>query len=274
MSASLTSFVPAYDEDKELHNEMMSLFGNLQLEVILRPTPSVPIPEEDKELFRMANDLAYAWMTQSNYDPSHNYDHIAHVVSHAKTLLEAEQEAKPHIHFDVTAVFLATLFHDIDDHKYLKTDVDLSNVIPKVCQFLGTSKEFAEKVQSIAHNVSWTKEMKSPESAKKALEKYPEIAIVQDADRLEALGARGIGRCFTYLGATKHTPFLAAFINHYFEKLLLIPDRMKTDKGKQIAQDRVQLLHLVAGQFRVEEDMSNIGFGVSGLGGLEDVNGS
>jgi len=91
----------------------------------------------------------------------------------------------------------------------------------------GASKELAEKVQTIAKHVSYTTEVKTPHLIKGALERYPELAIVQDSDRLDAIGAVGIGRSFTYCGAKQEGKPMQTSIDHYDDKLLKLEHMMK-----------------------------------------------
>jgi uncharacterized protein len=99
-----------------------------------------------------------------------------------------------------------------------------------------------------------------------------ELEIVQDADRLDALGAIGIARTFNY-GGFKNRPLYnpdiapnlnmskeeyknseSPTLNHFYEKLLLLKDKMNTETGKKIAQERHQFMELFLSQFYAEWD--------------------
>lgn len=89
--------------------------------------------------------------------------------------------------------------------------------------------------------------MKDPDVIRRLIfeEGYPELAIVQDADRLDALGAVGIARCFTYLGAKgrgKGSWELEEAIEHFGEKLEKLEGMMKTESGREMARVRTERL--------------------------------
>lgn len=90
----------------------------------------------------------------------------------------------------------------------------------------GASDTLALKVQMIAKNVSYSTEVKNPRLNRAILMQHPELAIVQDADRLDAIGAVGIGRAFAYGGSMK-TGGLSAVMTHFGEKLEKLEGMMK-----------------------------------------------
>ena len=89
--------------------------------------------------------------------------------------------------------------------------------------------------------MSYSSEVKDPAHVKALIEKYPELAIVQDADRLDAIGAIGIGRTFTFGGA-KGARNMGETIKHFDEKLEKLEVMMKTAPGKQMARHRTARL--------------------------------
>ena len=220
----------------------------------LVPVPQVPIQEQDKKLFESINAFVHEYM--SKYDPSHDYQHILRVVSNANRILQAERKANPSIQYDTTTIFLAALLHDVGDHKYAEPGQDIENQIADVLRERGAGEELAVKVQSIAKTVSYSNETKNPESVALALQKYPELAIVQDADRLDAIGAVGVGRCFSY-GAAKHPekPMTRAIV-HFEEKLYKLAGMMKTQSGREIAQRRHKAMKDFAAEWADETNLS------------------
>lgn len=113
----------------------------------------------------------------------------------------------------------------------------------------------AQRVQTIVSNVSYSTEIKDPSVVQRLISPeggYPELAIVQDADRLDAIGAVGIARCFTFLGARSKSAGkegdkeldLDDAIEHFNEKLVKLEGMMKTVTGREMARERA---------FRIEE---------------------
>lgn len=106
---------------------------------------------------------------------------------------------------------------------------------------LGTEAELAAAVQAVVSGVSYSAERKNPLSTQSTLLAHPELAIVQDADRLDAIGAVGIGRTFTYGGA-KGSRGMEETIEHFTEKLEKLEGMMKTGEGKRMARERTKRL--------------------------------
>lgn len=215
---------------------------------------SLPIPTESKELFISVNNFVKDYM--SHYDASHDYSHILRVTSNANRILSSELKANPGLQYDLTAIFLSTLLHDVGDHKYVLAGQDIENQISGLLLERGATKELAEKVQTIAKYVSYTTEVKNPHLTKGALERYPELAIVQDSDRLDAIGAIGVGRCFTYCGAKQEGKPMQAAIDHYDDKLLKLEHMMKTETGKQMARERTERLKTLKSWWEEETALS------------------
>ena len=219
-------------------------------------TPSLPIPEKDQALLKSINVYVREYMSQAHYDNSHDYQHILRVLSNAYRILRSETNSNPTAKFDNTTVFLAALLHDVGDHKYAKEGEDPEMMAYNVLQKHGASEELALKIQAIINNVGWTHEKKNPQSVTTALEKYPELAIVQDADRLDAIGAVGVGRCFAFTGAKcKGRPMMDS-IEHFEDKLYKLAGAMKTATGKAIAESRQEVLKDFAEQFKRESELS------------------
>lgn len=220
------------------------------------PTPIVPVCEKDQPLFKSVNAFVHGYMSQPGHDNSHDYDHILRVVSNANRLLETELKSNPSQTYDITALFLAALLHDVGDHKYAKPGEDLENQISALLKERGASDELATKVQVMVKNVSYSNESKHPESVVDVLCKYPELAIVQDSDRLDAIGAVGVGRCFAYTGAKCQGEPMSRAIDHFSEKLYKLAGMMKTVSGRELAASRTKLLQQFAEEFNKEAGLS------------------
>ncbi len=193
-----------------------------------------------------------------NAESGHDWFHIERVYKNA--LLLAEKEV-----CDVTIVKLGALLHDIADSKFHNGDETIG---PKIARnFLesqNTSEEIITHVIHIIENISF----KGGNFEKKFNSK--ELEVVQDADRLDAIGAIGIARTFNY-GGYKNRPIYdpniapqtnmtkdeyknseAPTLNHFYEKLLLLKDKMNTKAGRKIAEERHKFMELFLSQFYAE----------------------
>ena len=190
-------------------------------------------------------------MSQSHFDSSHDFAHVQRVVRHALHILDSEQRLNPTTRYDATVVTLAALFHDLNDRKYPARTVkfaadieDPETQVKRVLLRLGASQELARKVQVIVKNVSYTNEMLDPAHTRGVILQHPELAIVQDADRLDAIGAVGIGRVFTYGGAKAPSRGMQGSVKHFGEKLEKLEGMMKTAEGRRLAMVRSERLRM------------------------------
>lgn len=151
----------------------------------------------------------------------HDAEHTIRVFNNAMQIAETEQ------HCNRLIVSLAALLHDADDHKLFNTENNYNARI-----FLNEQNidsESAEQICEIINGVSFSKNRDiTPGTI--------EGKIVQDADRLDAIGAIGIARTFAYGGAHKRS--ITDSIKHFGDKLLLLKDEMNTEEGKRIAKVR------------------------------------
>lgn len=216
--------------------------------------PQVPIRDEDKELFIRIN--AYVREYMSKYDNSHDYNHILRVVSNANRILQAEIKIEPSTQYDSTTLFLAALLHDVGDHKYTKPGDGIENEVSNALRHYGAEESLALKVQIIVKNVSYSNEVRNPTSVQEVLQKYPELAIVQDADRLDAIGAVGIGRCFSFGAAKMPEKSMDRAVEHFEEKLYKLASMMKTPTGKEMAQRRTKVLLDFGEEWKQETQLS------------------
>ncbi|KAF7592951.1 hypothetical protein BBP40_012187 [Aspergillus hancockii] len=212
-----------------------------------------------------------------NHDPSHNPQHVHRVVSLAQKILARELTRDPTKPYSPEVVHLSALLHDIGDRKYLSQvaaistsirpnaqseAIDPSRLVYHVLVSHGADEELAERIQMIVSHVSYTTERSNPERVRQLIDGgYPELAIVQDADRLDAIGAVGIGRCFTFLGA-KGKDFcgeagwvMGNAIDHFGDKLEKLEGMMKTETGREMAQLRTARLREFRGWW---EDEMNV----------------
>ena len=165
--------------------------------------------------------MKYAERLFAGNSDGHDALHTLRVYKNAQLILESCPEA------DRFVTLSAALLHDVDDHKLFKTE---NNANARA--FLSAYElpdEMIERICETINAVSFSKNKgRTPET--------PEGKIVQDADRLDALGAIGIARTFAYGGKTGRS--LDESIQHFYDKLLLLKDQMNTDAAKQIAAER------------------------------------
>ena len=195
-----------------------------------------------------------------NAEGGHDWFHIERVYKNALSIADNEN-------CNVLVVKLAALLHDIADSKFYK---GVETIGPKIArEFLESENLDEESIQHVIHiieNISF----KGGNIEKKF--SSIELDIVQDADRLDAMGAIGIARTFNY-GGFKNRPLynpsiapnlhlskeeyknsVSPTINHFYEKLLLLKDKMNTETGKQIAQERHHYMEGFLSQFYAEWD--------------------
>jgi uncharacterized protein len=188
----------------------------------------------------------------SAFDASHDYNHVTRVLALAKVILRDENsslprpsiaprgdendwEPIPSIGLSEPIVVLGALLHDVNDSKYFNQfegPVRLADLL----QRWGADNQLALRVERLCEGVSYSTEMRDPHLVRNLIQEIPELAVVQDADRLDAIGAIGIGRCFTF-GASRGRG-LPDSVQHFEEKLLRLETMMKTRIGKEMARAR------------------------------------
>ncbi|GAB4518800.1 MAG: HD domain-containing protein [Allomuricauda sp.] len=210
------------------------------------------------------NTIAFVQKELSDAEGGHDWFHIQRVFNTSKLLLQHE-EGNPLV------VQLAALLHDIADPKFHNGNEQIG---PQTAQdFLETQQVSHE---TTAHVVNIIRHMSFKNSLEQDGETFTskEMDIVQDADRLDAIGAIGIARAFNYggfknrelynpkvlpnLNMTKeeYKKSKAPTINHFYEKLLLLKDGMRTPTGKKLAEKRHQFMLDYLEQFYKEWDGS------------------
>ena len=205
------------------------------------------------------NTIHFVKKTLKNAESGHDWFHIERVYKNAKLIAQKETA-------DFFIIELAALLHDIADSKFHGGDDNIGAETAK--SFLNTQNIDAlisKHVVAIIANMSFSKNIDS-----KASFNSIELQIVQDADRLDAIGAIGIARTFNYGGYKNRTIYnpnikpnlhmtkkeykisTAPTINHFQEKLLLLKDKMNTSTGKEIARERHQYMLGFLDQFYAE----------------------
>ena len=178
-------------------------------------------------------------------ETSHDWWHVLRVYNNALSIAEKEEGV------NILIVEIASLLHDIADHKFGHTDNDRALIITNILENLKIEPSIIEEVIYIANNLSF----KGGKNTHKI--KTLEGQIVQDADRLDAIGAIGIARTFAY-GSFVNRPFYLPdnqnpneidTISHFYEKLLLLKDRMNTKTGKEKAIKRHETMEIYLRNF-------------------------
>lgn len=204
------------------------------------------------------NTIQFVKDTLKNAEGGHDWFHIERVLNNAKLIAKTEE-------VNDFIIQLGALLHDIADSKFHNGD---ETVGPKVAtEFLQSQQvnaDVIEHVVKIIQNISFKGGNVEQQFHS------TELDIVQDADRLDALGAIGIARTFNYggfKGRPLYDPEIAPklnmtkeeykasntpTINHFYEKLLLLKDRMNTKTGTEIAQKRHQYMESFLDQFYAE----------------------
>ncbi len=212
-------------------------------------------------LITSTTSFVRTYMSQPHFDASHDYAHIQRVLGLSHHLLHVEQATHPSITYNPTIITLAALLHDVGDRKYISpshtSSEDLNTLVQRKLLSFGAETELAGAVQAVVSGVSYSTERKNPLLTQRTLLAHPELAIVQDADRLDAIGAVGIGRTFTYGGA-KGSRGMEETIAHFTEKLEKLEGMMKTGEGKRMAKERTRRLREFRGWW---EEESAIGLG-------------
>ena len=192
----------------------------------------------------ISNTIAFVKETLEGAEGGHDWFHIQRVLNNAQLIARSEN-------VNLFIVSLGALLHDIADAKFYDGD---ETVGPKM------ARAFLED-----HIINYISFKSSLEEGEKF--SSPELDVIQDADRLDAIGAIGIARCFNYGGFKNRAMYdpeiepnlnmtkeeykksSAPTINHFYEKLLLLKDKMNTKTGQQIAADRHTYMESFLAQF-------------------------
>ncbi len=206
----------------------------------------------------ISKTIIFVKQTLKDADGSHDWWHIYRVWKTTQLILKTEKA-------NSLTCELAALLHDIADHKFYNGDETIG--AKKTKEFLislNIDNEVITEVVKIVENISFLG------GHRKSNYYSHEFAVVQDADRLDAIGAIGIARTFAYGGYKKREIYnpdikpnlqmskeeyknnTAPTINHFYEKLLLLKDKMNTETGKKLAYERHRFMEQFLEQFYKE----------------------
>ena len=221
----------------------------------------------------IAFTAAFVQRTMESAEGGHDWWHIHRVHTNAKKIAQSES-------VDPVVVELAALLHDIADAKFHDGDETIGPATAK--QFLETQVQPAFPNQlsdeQVHHIIKIIENISFKGGKEQAQFHSQELAVVQDADRLDAIGAIGIARTFNYGGFKGSEIFNPTLppnpnmskeeykkggnpsLNHFWEKLLLLKDRMNTETGKKLAAERHQFMVSYLRQFFDETGIQPHGF--------------
>lgn len=217
----------------------------------------------DKELI-INKTVEYAKTKLEGEGTGHDWYHILRVY---KTSIYIGQKENA----DLFVVKLAALLHDIADWKFNEGNSDVgSEVSRQWLESLGVAHDIIDKVTKIIGTMSFKGGTTNSE------QETIEGKVVQDADRLDAIGAMGIARAFAYGGYKERELYnpnikpqkfkdfeeykknTGTTVNHFYEKLLLLKDIMNTETGKSMAIQRHKFMEVYLEQFFREWDCKEI----------------
>ncbi|WP_292010186.1 HD domain-containing protein [Chryseobacterium sp.] len=204
------------------------------------------------------NTIDFVKIQLEGAEAGHDWFHIERVWKLSKKI--ADQENCNH-----EVVELAALLHDIADPKFHNGDETKALTISRdFLESQNVDENIIKQVLFVIQNISFKNRAETPENLS------IELRIVQDADRLDAIGAIGIARTFNFGGFKNNLMYHpdiepklnmtkdeykksnGTTVNHFYEKLLLLKDLMNTEKGKQMAQGRHDYMLQFLDQFYKE----------------------
>ncbi|TFK84253.1 hypothetical protein K466DRAFT_553814 [Polyporus arcularius HHB13444] len=222
---------------------------------------SAPYPSKEEAIIVAAAEKLMV-ETMARYDPSHDAYHVQRVRKTALQLARAVSATLPDDKEpDLLTIELASLLHDVLDKKYVSAEAAADPYAFFLPFFQKAASESgldlvkdgrARSIARIIDNVSWSTEKKRLAAGQ--IEDWHrqcvELHCVQDADRLDAIGAFGVLRCAAYSAATNrtlHVPrddpsYDSSAVAHFYDKLLHIREHLKTEPGRKLAEKRHQLM--------------------------------
>jgi len=186
------------------------------------------------------------YMSQPGFDASHDFNHLRRVVSLAQKIYDT---STPEFQStcDRNVVTLLALLHDVGDKKYTNQsspEAPSSGTVETFLLSINAPEALAAHIQHLVANVSFSSEQKHIEYVRSLAAQYPELAVVQDADRIDAIGAMGIARVITFSTAKRPQEGWQGIITHYEEKLGRLAREMKTVEGKKLAETRGERIRM------------------------------
>jgi uncharacterized protein len=205
---------------------------------------------EEMNATRVINGIEdFAKKSTQGFDSGHDWWHLNRVRNLALYLQQAEKTG------DRFIIEISALLHDIDDKKFRTAGgPGTDEIISELLLHLEVGENIIHEVIRINKYISFSSGAKNEISS-------PEFLIVQDADRLDAIGAIGIARAFNYGGFKNNAIYIPetdglvdnpSTIRHFYDKLLLLRDMMNTSIARELASERHEVLEKFLEQFYKE----------------------
>ncbi|RMZ67157.1 hd domain-containing [Pyrenophora seminiperda CCB06] len=231
------------------------------------------VSDKDRTWFAKINMAVRELMNSPVYDASHDYEHIQRVVMIAHRLWMAEKHRDEFSNVDPFVIFVAAMVHDVGDEKYLSANVEAA----------GTDEEKRDRQRDniavfikkcapecppliwgpaahIASLISFSREIQNPSLIAEQCAAYPALQIVQDADRLDSMGALGLARCSVYSGANvaRGTGTVRRVIEIAEARFSPLPGLMKTHTGRREAAKRWEEMKEILSQMAAQADCEDV----------------
>ena len=222
---------------------MVNINGHICRELILSGFLNVKSNEMEKEIIKKTEDFVKNKI--KGFDSGHDWWHIERVRGLAIYINSKEKIADPFI-LDITS-----LLHDIADSKFTADIENGYNDMAEYLNYIGLSDK-AKHIIDVIKNISF--------SNKKPIGDLhdPLLMVIQDADRLDAMGAIGIARAFNYGGFKNNTIYdpdekdSPSTIKHFYDKLLILKEGMNTETGRKMASERHEFMKSFLKEFYKE----------------------
>jgi uncharacterized protein len=240
---------------------IVGLVSTLENDYPLFDMDLLGIKPADRAWFTAVNIAVRKFM--NNLDASHNYQHIRRVVSNAMYLVKEKRHHKWARTLDPVLVWVACMTHDIGDAKYKEPGEsrDQNDIIDDFLEALDCPLPIRRQAAYLAARVSFTAELADEEGISGFAEEYPAVRIIQDANRLDGLGAVGVSRLFLYGGVNeiRRQSLIDSGIELIEERFVHYPRLMKTNTGRQLAKKRYEwMVEDFVVRWRDETDTSNV----------------
>jgi len=192
---------------------------------------------DDKQRITLEKTASYVRTIMENDEPGHDFSHIERVVGNTKKILAKEPA-------DSFIALMVAYLHDLDDPKLQRKETDLAKSFLDTCEIDSLAKT---QILEAISEISFSGQKKGVTVTSK------EAAVAQDADRLDALGAIGIARAFSYGGHMGRKIFSgrtddASSTAHFYQKLFLLTNLMNTETAKRIARSRTRFMKKYVGR--------------------------